>query len=96
MHSYAQQMVGNYAMGDYLEVFYNENVDSSRNPFLGKSIGLGIKYSDKTKETFDRESLNFVIEAYEEAKSILLKNMDNMDIIINKLLEKSVLYEDKI
>jgi cell division protease FtsH len=95
-NSIAQQMVGNYGMGDYLEVFYNENVDSSRNPFLGKSIGLGIKYSDKTKETFDRESLNLVIEAYEEAKSILLKNKDNMDIIINKLLEKSVLYGGEI
>lgn len=91
-NSIARQMVGNYGMGDKFEVFFNENIDSSRYPFLGKSMGLEIKYSDKTKETFDKESLNLVNEAYEEAKSILLKNRDNMDIIINKLLEKSVLY----
>lgn len=81
-------MIGNYGMGEDLEVFYNENIDNGRNPFLGRSIGNGIKYSEKTKEIFDKESLKLVIEAFEEAKKILFENKDKIDILINKLLEK--------
>jgi len=91
-NSLAQTMIGNYGMGEDLEVFYNENIDNGRNPFLGRSIGNGIKYSEKTKEIFDKESLKLVIEAFEEAKKILFENKDKIDILINKLLEKKILY----
>jgi cell division protease FtsH len=91
-NSIAQQMIGNYGMGNELEVFYNENIDNARNPFLGRTLGSGAKYSEKTKELVDKESLELVIEAYDKAKNILSEHREKMDILINKLLEKSILY----
>jgi len=91
-NSLAQRMIGNYGMGKLLESFYNENIDSERNPFLGRSLGSGDKYSEKTKEIMDTESLELVRNAYDEAKRILSENRDNMDIIINELLEKNTIY----
>jgi cell division protease FtsH len=91
-NSIAQQMIGNYGMGNKLEVFYNENIDNARNPFLGRTLGSGAKYSEKTKELVDKESLELVIEAYDKAKNILSEHREKMDLLINKLIEKSILY----
>ena len=91
-NSVAQRMIGNYGMGKLLESFYNENIDSERNPFLGRSLGSGDKYSEKTKEIMDAESLELVRNAYDEAKRILSENRESMDIIINELLEKNTIY----
>lgn len=91
-NSIAQQMIGNYGMGNDLEVFYNENIDNARNPFLGRTLGSGAKYSEKTKELVDKESLELVIEAYDKAKNILSEHREKMDILINKLIEKTILY----
>jgi cell division protease FtsH len=85
-------MIGNYGMGNKLETFYNDNVDNERNPFLGRNFGSGDKYSDKIKEIFDKESLELVNDAYQEAKLILLANKSNMQVIINELMEKNTLY----
>jgi cell division protease FtsH len=91
-NSIAQRMIGNYGMGKLLEPFYNENIDSERNPFLGRSLGSGDKYSEKTKEIMDAESLELVRNAYDEAKRILSENRENMDIIVDELLEKNTIY----
>jgi len=88
----AQRMIGNYGMGKLLETFYNEDVDSARNPFLGRTMGAGAKYSEKTKELMDAESLELVRNAYDEAKRILSENRDQMDTIVEALLEKNILY----
>ena len=40
----AQRMVGNFGMGDKLEVFFNEDVSDESNPFLGRSLSIGSKY----------------------------------------------------
>jgi cell division protease FtsH len=90
-NSLAQRMIGNYGMGLKMEVFYNDEVDNERNPFLGRSLSMGAKYSEHTKEIFDKESLNLVKSAYAEAKTILTENKEIMDILIQKLLENSVL-----
>jgi len=90
-NSLAQRMIGNYGMGLKMEVFYNDEVDNDRNPFLGRSLSMGAKYSEHTKEIFDKESLNLVKSAYAEAKTILTENKELMDIIIQKLLENSIL-----
>jgi cell division protease FtsH len=78
-------------MGLKMEVFYNDEVDHDRNPFLGRSLSMGAKYSEHTKEIFDKESLNLVKSAYAEAKMILTENKELMDIIIQNLLENSIL-----
>jgi cell division protease FtsH len=85
-NSIAQQMVGNYGMGDKdLEVFYNENTESDRNPFLGRTLGMGDKYSEKTKEQFDKEVLEIVNYAFKEALSILSENKHKLNILVNIL-----------
>ena len=91
-NSIAQQMIGNYGMGEELVVFYNENIDNARNPFLGRTLGNGMKYSEKRKEDFDKESLELVNDAYNKAINILSHNKEKMDLLINKLIEKSILY----
>jgi len=94
-NSMAQRMIGNYGMGKLLEAFYNEDVDSDRNPFLGRSLGVGAKYSEKTKEIMDSESLELVRNAYDEAKRILNENRSKMDIVIENLIQKNTLYTDE-
>jgi len=91
-NSLAQQMIGNYGMGNQLEAFYNENLDTDRTPFLGRSLGSSGKYSEKTKEILDKESLELVNTAYNDAKTILMKNKDKMDIIVDELMKTYTLY----
>jgi ATP-dependent Zn protease len=52
---------------------------------------MGGKYSDNTKERFDKESLELVKNAYLDAKTILIENKESMEIIIQKLLKNEVL-----
>jgi len=91
-NSLAQQMIGNYGMGDQLEAFYNDNLDTDRTPFLGRSLGSSGKYSEKTKEILDKEALELVNTAYNDAKTILMKHKDKMDIIIDELMKSYTLY----
>jgi cell division protease FtsH len=90
-NSMARQMIGNYGMGDELNVFYNENAESDRNPFLGRSLGMGDKYSDRTKQKFDAEALMLVNEAYSKAVSIIQNNKDKMDVLVRNLLDNVTL-----
>jgi cell division protease FtsH len=91
-NSLAQQMIGNYGMGKRLEAFYNENIDNGRTPFLGRSLGGGDKYSEKTKEILDKESLDLVNNAYNDAKMILLENKEKMNILVDELMKNYTLY----
>jgi cell division protease FtsH len=91
-NSIAQRMIGNYGMGKLLEPFYNENLDNTQNPFLGRSLAGGNTYSEKTKEMIDIESLELVRNAYDDAKRILSENREKLDAIINYLIEKNTIY----
>jgi len=91
-NSLAQQMIGNYGMGNKLESFYNENIGSDRNPFLGRSLGTGYKYSEKIKEISDKEVLELVNDAYQTAKEILIENKPLLDKLVDELLIKKTLY----
>jgi cell division protease FtsH len=95
-NSLAQRMIGNYGMGSKLEVFYNENIDSERNPFLGRSLSGGQKYSEKIKEMADKEALELVNDAYQEAKEILIQNKKCVDEIVAFLLHERTLYGEKV
>jgi len=90
-NSLAQTMIGSYGMGEQLEVFYNENVDGQRTPFLGRSLGAGDRYSDSTMKIFDNECLRLLDNAYTDAKNILTDKSDVMDDLVEKLLEKTTL-----
>jgi len=95
-NSLAQRMIGNYGMGLKLETFYNEEVDNERNPFLGRGLSVGSKYSQNTKEIFDKEALQLVKSAYSEAKTLLLDNKDIVDKLVQKLLDNKVLIGDDV
>ena len=98
----AKRMVGNFGMGNQLEVFYNEDIGDDTNPFLGRRLAMGDKYSERTRYMMDKESLELVKEAFNEAKTILkekrgelidfsemLRNSSTLSTFrINPLLEK--------
>jgi cell division protease FtsH len=92
----AQSMIGNYGMGEELQVFYNENTESGRNPFLGRSLGMGDKYSEKTKEKMDSESLTLVQEAYREAYSSLEYYKKQVSQIAKMLIDNETVKGDVI
>lgn len=74
----AQRMIGNFGMGEDLEVFFNEDISDESNPFLGRSLSIGSKYSQNTKQLMDKESLNLVNVAFNEAKELLKNNYDKL------------------
>jgi len=90
-NSLAQRMIGNFGMGKNLETFYNDNVESDRNPFLGRSMAMGDKYSDATKESFDSEVIALVDNAYLEAKKIISENRETLTILTDQLLKDTYL-----
>jgi cell division protease FtsH len=92
----AQQMIGNFGMGDKLEVFFNENVKNEANPFLGRTLALGDKYSEYTKSVMDKESLKLVNDAYIEAKRILEENYELLIKFSQVLKENVIITKDDI
>jgi len=92
-NSLAKRMIGNFGMGDKLEVFYNEDIIDDSNPFLGRSFGTGSKYSQSTKYIMDKESLELVKEAYQEAKKILSLNRVYLIKVAELLQQNTILYK---
>lgn len=85
----AEKMIGNFGMGNNLEVFFNENLDDNLDYTKNK-------YSEYTKEMIDKESLNLVKEAYDEAKILLLSSSKNLFILSELLANNTVLYKKDI
>ena len=90
----AQRMIGNFGMGKELEVFFNENINDESNPFLGRGLSVGSKYSDNTMTMMDAETLALVVEAYNSAKMILTKYKDILIDMSELLKKKKVLNQD--
>ena len=91
-NSLAQRMIGNFGMGNKLEVFYNEDISDESNPFLGRSLSFSDKYSEHTRYIMDKESLDLVKEAYLEAKTILNENREKLIEFSNLLQNNTVIY----
>jgi len=87
----AQRMIGNFGMGNKLEVFYNENINDDNNGVFGNN-----KYSEYTKFNMDKESLQLVVEAYNESKRILGDNNNLLMTMTQLLLNNTVLYKKDI
>jgi ATP-dependent Zn protease len=66
-----------------LELFYNKNND---NQGFSKE-----KYSEKTTETYDKEIMNLLEEAYDMAKTTILDNKETIDSLVQVLLSENVL-----
>ena len=95
-NSLAQKMIGNFGMGDKLEVFYNEDINDGSNPFSGRSLSINDKYSEYTKYIMDKESLNLVKEAYLNAKEILTTNKDKLIEFSELLQNNTVIYRKNL
>ena len=92
----AKRMIGNFGMGNKLEVFFNEDISDDSNPFLGRSLSMGEKYSQNTKYMMDKESLELVKEAYEEALKILSLNRIKLIKFTELLQNNTILYKNDI
>ena len=93
-NSLAKRMIGNYGMGKKLEAFYNDNVEDDRNPFLGRSLAMGDKYSEKIKDTMDRETLDLVTYALNQAKEILTENRELVTKMVDLLVNRTTITGD--
>ena len=82
----AKSMIKNYGMGKDLEVFF----DAAESGFEQKS------YSEKTSEKIDKEYMNLLLEAYEEAKHVILNNKDVIDKLVELLLKENVISGEKV
>ena len=92
----AKRMIGNFGMGSQLEVFFNEDVSDDSNPFLGRSLSMGDKYSDHTKFMMDKESLELVQNAYNTALDLLKKNYGSLIYFSDLLMNSTVIYRKDI
>jgi len=84
----AKKMIGQFGMGNDLEVFYNEGLDELN---AGRDL-----YSDDTKLKMDKESLDLVNDAYHQAKRILRERLDKLIFWTEELKDKLVLYKSDI
>ena len=73
-------------------MFFNEDIEDGANPFLGRSMAFGDKYSEYTKSVMDKESLELVKDAYNEAKRLLEENWMHVLLITEMLKNNTVLY----
>jgi cell division protease FtsH len=92
----AKRMIGNFGMGKDLEVFFNEDVSDESNPFLGRALSMGEKYSEHTKYIMDKESLELVQTAYKKAIELLTKNYDKLLHFSDLLINKTLIYKEDI
>ena len=64
--------------------------------FLGKEIGSRPHYSDEIASTIDEEVHNIIMDCYERARKVLLKNKKNLTDLANELMKKETLSRDDI
>lgn len=82
----ARKMVTEWGMSDKLgPLTFGKKEEQI---FLGREIGRHKDYSDRTSEDIDGEIKKMVLEAYENAKKLLLDNYELLDDLAKTLLEK--------
>lgn len=83
----AQAMVVKYGMSDEVGLI-NYEVDSGEEVFLGRDLGHSRSYGEKIATLIDDEVRKIIDECYNEAKRIILENIDVLHKCANLLLEK--------
>jgi cell division protease FtsH len=89
----AKQMVTQFGMSDLGPLALGQNESQ---PFLGRDFGHVQDYSDDVASKIDSEVHRFVDEAYQEAKEILTKYRDKLDLMVERLLEKESLSKEEV
>jgi cell division protease FtsH len=71
----AREMIDKFGMGNKLEVFSQDR----------------LPYSDRVLDLMDKESMDIVLQCYDEAKIILLDKYSKLQVLMNLLLVENVL-----
>jgi len=82
----AKSMVMQYGMSDLGPLALGET--EGQQPFLGRDYGHVKDYSDDVASKIDEEIHRLVEEAHDEAREIVLKYRDKLDLLVERLLEK--------
>ena len=85
----ARKMVTEWGMSDKLGPLTFGKKDEQI--FLGREIAKHKDYSEKTAEDIDEEVKRIVIEAYDNAKSLLTEHSDLLELFAKTLLEKETM-----
>jgi cell division protease FtsH len=64
--------------------------------FLGKEIITRPHYSDEIASAIDKEVREIIMESYEKAKKILMKNRETLNKLANELIKKETLSRNQI
>ncbi|MDQ3987223.1 MAG: ATP-dependent zinc metalloprotease FtsH [Actinomycetota bacterium] len=89
----AKQMVTQYGMSDLGPLALGQN---EAQPFLGRDFGHIQDYSDVVAAKIDAEVHRFIEEAHDEAKDIILKYRDKLDLMVERLLEKESVEKEEV
>jgi cell division protease FtsH len=89
----AKQMVTQFGMSELGPLALGEN-DSQ--PFLGRDFGHVKDYSDDVASQIDSEVHRLVEEAHDEAREILTKYRDKLDLMVERLIEKESLEKQEV
>lgn len=68
----------------------------SHQVFLGRDIGEEKNYSEQTAVIIDKEVQNIIDICYAQAKELLLKHIDKLKLLAEKLLEKEALDAEEV
>ncbi len=90
----AHKMVTEWGMSDKLGPLTFGKKDEQI--FLGREIAKHKDYSEKTAEEIDSEVKQFVMDAYQDAKKMLLENRGLLEKFTAKLLERETMDNDEI
>jgi cell division protease FtsH len=89
----AKQMVTMYGMSELGPLALGENESQ---PFLGRDFGHVKDYSDVVAAKIDDEIRRLVEEAHDEAREIVTKYRDKLDLMVEKLIEKESLEKEEV
>lgn len=89
----ARNMVMRYGMSEELgPLVYGKKEELV---FLGREISEQRDYSESMAQEIDSEVHRFVMEAYEQAKSVIIEHRENLERVVKHLLEREILYTDE-
>jgi cell division protease FtsH len=89
----AKSMVMQYGMSDLGPLALGE---TEGQPFLGRDFGHVKDYSDDVASKIDSEVRRLVEEAHDEAREILSKYRDKLDLMADRLLEKESIDKEEV
>jgi cell division protease FtsH len=89
----AKQMVTQFGMSDLGPLALGQNESQ---PFLGRDFGHVKDYSDVVAAKIDAEVRRFVEEAHEEARDIVSKYREKLDLMVERLIEKESLEREEV